>query len=132
MFPFKKKNTEWRPTKDTYLIDFSAGELGTGDVCNLLYYLYKKYGWIHITYTYRNIDGALRFELHTESKFRQNTFMKYFFKDRNPYQIQQLCISLRDTKIVNCTSKVWENGFVDFEVWKWKEESGDECKEEES
>lgn len=130
MFSFRKKR-EWKPTKDTYLVDFSASELGTGDVCNLLYYLYKKFGWIHITYTYRNIDGALRFELHTEDNFRQNTFMKYFFRDRTPSQIEELCMSLRDTKIDKYSSNVWESGFVDFEVWKWKEVEEDECEEKE-
>lgn len=126
------RKKEWEPTKDTYLVDFSAQELGTGDICNLLYYLYKKFGWIHITYIYKNVDGVLRFELHTLNKFQQNAFMKYYFKDRSPSQIEELCISLRSTKIERFISSIWDSGFVDYEVWKWKEVNQDECEEKES
>lgn len=134
MFSFRKKK-KWRPTKDTYLVDFSARELGTGDVCNLLYYLYKKYGWVHITYIIKNVGGAVRYELHTDDKFRQTAFMKYFFKDRTSSQIEELCMSLRDTIEIDgryTSSNTFDDEFIDFEVWKWKEVKGNECKEEES
>lgn len=126
MFLFKKKKRNWKPNKKNYLIDFSTYHVSTDTVCNLLYYLYKKYGFIHITYTYKS--GRFILSYHTDNP---DSMIKQFFADRTPAQIEELCISLKKIKIEQYTCEEYADGFIEYKVYYWKEIM-DECEKKES
>lgn len=112
---FNRKKKEWNPNDKNFLISFSFTKINTGMVCNLLYYLYKSHGFRHITYKAHDC----KFYLYCETK--PTKAMKQFFSKISPSEMQELCFILKDLKLSECTSVKKENGFLDYEVWNWKE-----------
>ncbi len=91
---FKKKKE--RKVKD--LIEISLMDLGTGDICRYLAYLYSRYDFRHLGFRTDNKQGVIRCTIYA---LVDNPRINMYFADRCPAMIEDFILE----NIVNSNEK---------------------------